>query len=452
MRKFIEIAVRNLLKNRNRTIILSTSIIITSIILTVLMSLTAGIEDTMLRSATTLLTGHVNVAGFHKISSSSAAPVVKDYRELYEIAKEVAGNKASFMIDRVKGFGKIVSDTASLQYPMWGIDINQERDIKEVLERAPKTDYIQDYQPKKGETLIDGSLDCMKERGGVLIFANHAKRLDVMVGDSVTISMPTYRNTNNTKDVTICAVLKDIGFLSQFGIFLHKEDLREIYQMNDNTTGQIMIYLKNVKDVPKLENDLRNTLDKKGYRLMEKESKPFWMKFERVTSETWTGQKIDVTTWEDEISFMKWIIKTFSVLSVLLVSVLLFIIVLGITNSLWMAIKERTSEIGTLRAIGMQRKDVLKMFILEGAILSSASAFIGTVTGLIICYIINLIEVPITSLSFKVLLLSDHIILHVRPSNLILSFITITFFATCGSILPSYRASKMRPVTAIYFD
>lgn len=448
MSKFVKIAARNLLKNKSRTLILGASITITSIILTVLMSLTAGIESTMLRSATTLLTGHVNVAGFHKISSSSAAPVIKDYKELKKITDENVKD-TELVLDRIKGWGKVVSDTASLQYPMWGIDIEQEKDMKEVLEFAPKTDYIDNYVASSSEPLVNGNFDCMKDRGGILMFSNHAKRLGVVVGDTVTVSMPTYRNTNNTRDVTVCAVLKDIGFLSQFGLFLHKEDLRELYQMNDDTTGQIMIYLKNVKSVPKVENDLRTILAKKGYRLMEKESKPFWMKFERVTSETWTGQKIDITTWEDEISFMKWIIKTFSVLSILLVLVLLFIIVLGITNSVWMSIKERTSEIGTLRAIGMQRKEILKMFILEGLILSATSAFLGTVIGVIACYLINWIQIPITSLAFKVLLLSDHIILDVRPGNLLFSFFIITFFATCGSILPSYRASKMKPVTAI---
>ncbi len=448
MFKFLKIASRNLLKNKSRTLILSASIIITSIILTVLMSLTAGIEDTMLKSATTLLSGHVNIAGFHKISSSSAAPVITNYAKLYKIANDNVKNTTS-IIDRVKGWGKIISDTASVQYPIWGIDILQEKDMKNVLELAPKTDYIEEYKSTKDKPLTEGSFDCMKEPGGILIFSTHAKKLSVMVGDTVTVSMPTYRNTNNTKDVTVCAVLKDIGFLSQFGVFIHKKDLREIYQMNDDTTGQIMIYLKDIKDVPMVENNLRKIISADGFRLMEKEAQPFWMKFNKVTSETWTGQKIDITTWEDEISFMKWIIKTFSVLSIILVFVLLFIIVLGITNSVWMSIKERTNEVGTLRAIGMQRKEVLTMFILEGFILSSVSSFIGIMLGTVICYVVNWMQIPVTSLAFKALLLSDHITLNVRPGNLLFSFVVITFFATCGSILPSYRASKMKPVTAI---
>lgn len=217
MSKFFRIAFRNLFKNKSRTIILGLSITITSIILTLLMSLTSGIEDTMLKSSTTLLTGHVNVAGFYKISSSSAAPVITDHAKLDKIVRTVVKDPL-MIVDRVKGWGKVISERYSIQYPMWGVDILQEKDMKQVLELVPSA----------GEKAPSGSFECMQETGGILLFDTHAKRLDVDVGDSVTVSMPTYRNMNNTKDLVVCAVLKDIGFLSQFGIFLHKKDLREI--------------------------------------------------------------------------------------------------------------------------------------------------------------------------------------------------------------------------------
>ena len=46
---------------------------------------------------------------------------------------------------------------------------------------------------------------------------------------------------------------------------------------------------------------------KAGYQVMEHDPRAFWMKFETVNREDWTGQKLDVTTWEDEISFLQWI-------------------------------------------------------------------------------------------------------------------------------------------------
>ena len=438
MLQFIKIAIRNIIKNRTRSAILGVSIMVTTVILTVLMAFTAGVENTMLKNSTILLTGHVNVSGFYKISQSSAAPVITDLKKLNEIVKKNVP-EAVVILDRIKAWGKIISDTSSLQYPMWGVDMASEKDIKGTLESANEDKY--------GKS----DLSKMEQRGNITIFETHADKLDLKTGDSVTISMPTYRNTNNTMDLRVVAVLKDIGFLSQFSIMANKDDLREIYQMNDNSSGQIMIYLKSLKDVPAVENRLRSIFEQEGYRMMEKEAVPFWAKFDKVVNQTWTGQKLDITTWEDEISFLKWIILTIRGLSISLVAVLLLIIILGITNTIWMSIKERTNEIGTLRAIGMHGKKIIKMFILEAFILSSVSAIVGLALGSGLCSFMNWMNIPVRSVAFRVIVMSDQLNFLVSFNQLLFSFFIITFFTTVGALIPSYKASKMKPITAINY-
>jgi ABC-type antimicrobial peptide transport system permease subunit len=88
---------------------------------------------------------------------------------------------------------------------------------------------------------------------------------------------------------------------------------------------------------------------------MDPDPRAFWFKFETVNREGWTGQKLDVTTWEDEISFIQWTVTAITWLSYTLIGILLVIIVVGLMNTMWISIRERTREIGTLRAIGMQR-------------------------------------------------------------------------------------------------
>ena len=92
---------------------------------------------------------------------------------------------------------------------------------------------------------------------------------------------------------------------------------------------------------------------------MKPDPRAFWMKFQSVAREDWTGQKLDVTTWEDELSFMMWTLQALQGLTVVLIMILIAIVVIGIMNTMWIAIRERTREIGTLRAIGMQRGGVL---------------------------------------------------------------------------------------------
>ena len=53
----------------------------------------------------------------------------------------------------------------------------------------------------------------------------------------------------------------------------------------------------------------RLDLEKAGYRVMTPDPRAFWMKFQSVAREDWTGQKLDVTSWEDELSFMMWTLQ-----------------------------------------------------------------------------------------------------------------------------------------------
>ena len=50
-------------------------------------------------------------------------------------------------------------------------------------------------------------------------------------------------------------------------------------------------------------------------------------------------------------------------------------------NTMWIAIRERTREIGTLRAIGMHRREVLWMFLLESLMLGLFATLCGVARG-----------------------------------------------------------------------
>ena len=68
----------------------------------------------MLESATTLMTGHVNVGGFFKVTAGPAAPVVTHYPNiLSSVRKEVP--ELDYVTQRGRGWAKVVSDTGSLQ-------------------------------------------------------------------------------------------------------------------------------------------------------------------------------------------------------------------------------------------------------------------------------------------------------------------------------------------------
>ncbi len=82
------IALRNLLQHTKRNLFLGTAVAAVTALLVVLGAFTAGIRGAMLESATTLMTGHVNVGGFFKFTSGSSAPLVSDYPKVLEEVRQ----------------------------------------------------------------------------------------------------------------------------------------------------------------------------------------------------------------------------------------------------------------------------------------------------------------------------------------------------------------------------
>ena len=431
MGRLILIAVRNLMKQKRRTFLLGGAIVLVTMLLVVLVGISRGMQDTMLKSATTLLSGHINVAGFFKVTSNAASPTVTQFEQVREVVEKAVPD-IDYVIDRVRGWGKVISEQSSLQVPFSGVDIANEAGLRRILKIQP-----------------GGDLEGLNEPNTALIFAKQAERLEVDVGDRLTLSAPTIRGVNNSVDVRVVAIANDVGFMSQFFIYVPNQTLRDLYQVSDDATGAIMIYLNEARSVSLLMPRVRSVLEEAGYRVMEHEAQPFWAKFETVNREDWTGQKIDVTTWEDEMAFTAWTVVAFDVISMVLLSVLLVIIVIGIMNTMFMAIRERIREVGTLRAIGMYRRQVLTMFMVEALVLSVSATALGAALGTGLALGLDAANISIGNEALQLVIGSDRLSLALDAGSILRSMAIIVMVTTTFALFPSWRAARMKPVTAI---
>ena len=106
---------------------------------------------------------------------------------------------------------------------------------------------------------------------------------------------------------------------------------------------------------------------------------------------------------------------------------------IGIMNVLFVSVKERTNEIGILKALGCSRKDILMEFLLEASCISFVGACIGVLLSLGITPAVELFHVRV-SLSAQGAMLS-----------LVFGVITGTVFG----FYPAYKASRLVPVVAL---
>jgi ABC-type antimicrobial peptide transport system permease subunit len=147
---------------------------------------------------------------------------------------------------------------------------------------------------------------------------------------------------------------------------------------------------------------------------------------------------------------MMWIHKGFAVLRFFLLGTMLVVIIVGIMNTLYMSIRERTREIGTMRAIGMTRGGVMRLFLLEAGVLGLFAAMLGAAVGGGLAYVINAAQIHIPSDAFQAILMSDKLLLALKPVNVAMAIAVITGVTCLAAIAPAWRAARMRPVGALH--
>jgi ABC-type lipoprotein release transport system permease subunit len=123
-------------------------------------------------------------------------------------------------------------------------------------------------------------------------------------------------------------------------------------------------------------------------------------------------------------------------------------VVTGIMNTLWIAIRERTREIGALRAIGMQRSSVLRMFMFESVLLGLGGTLVGALIGGAVAFAVNAGRVGVPQ-GMQLFLMSDRLQLVLQPMSVFLAIAAITLVSAVAAIYPAIRAARLRPVAAM---
>ncbi len=425
------IAARNLLRHTQRSLFLGGALAFVTALLVLVSSLTSGIEHAMMESATTLMTGHVNVGGFFKITSGSAAPLVSEYpKVLKEVLPRVPD--LDYVAVRTRGYAKAVSEVSSMDIVLSGVDVGKEPDFPRVI------------RP------LEGKLEDLAQPNTMLLFQGQADRLKVKVGDIVTLAAPTERGVSNTADVKVVVVARNVGILSAFSAFIEKGTLNRLYGMNDTTTGALQLYLKHPDKAKAVAADLRAHLARAGWRVMDPDAQPYWMKLmQKVPGEDWIGQKLDITTADEEMGQFTQFISGVRWVSWIVIWVFLTVVLIGIFNSMLVAIRERTREIGTLRAIGMQRGKVLWLIVLETGLLGLAGATTGAVTASLVGLYLNHRGIPVAE-SMQFFLMQEKLHFLLQPGSIVWYVVLFTVVTVVAALPPAFRAARLRPVTAMH--
>ena len=124
-------------------------------------------------------------------------------------------------------------------------------------------------------------------------------------------------------------------------------------------------------------------------------------------------------------------------------------------------VKERTKEIGTLKAIGFSNSTVMSQFMLEGILLSMIAGVVGIAIGMVAAPTIAQVcfrALAGSKQSAGAVIISGTTrfgglaVATLTPELVLLGFGVAILLGTLGSLYPAWRAAKIRPAEAMRYE
>ncbi len=139
------------------------------------------------------------------------------------------------------------------------------------------------------------------------------------------------------------------------------------------------------------------------------------------------------------------VVQTISLFLAAIAAVSLLVGAVGIANTMFMSVMERTRQIGLLKALGATDNEVMKLFIMEAGLFGFVGGVIGIISGV-------LISVIISEVGLRAIGPGGAMTAVVSPQLLVFALAFSIFVGIISGVAPARSAARMNPVDALRFE
>ena len=132
--------------------------------------------------------------------------------------------------------------------------------------------------------------------------------------------------------------------------------------------------------------------------------------------------------------------------AILIVAVVAMVIIM---NTLVVSVVERTTEIGTMRALGAQKGFVRRMLLVETLSITVLFGLVGIAFGALILFVLNLLRIPATNMFLNALFGGPVLKARLVPSTVLSALGVIALIGVLSHLYPVWIALKIQPIRAI---
>jgi putative ABC transport system permease protein len=155
------------------------------------------------------------------------------------------------------------------------------------------------------------------------------------------------------------------------------------------------------------------------------------------------GTAVEIQTWQSLSVFYNRVRNLFDMIFVFIFSIVALIVVMSIVNIMSLVVIERTREIGTLRALGMRRAGIVRLFCSEALIVTVLGCVLGAALATVTAGLVNVVDisyVPPNSTSAVPLRVD------LQAGTMLATGAVLVALAMLVTLLPARRAARL-PIT-----
>ena len=400
-----QLALRNIWRNRRRTLLTLSAMIVSSALLILALGIFSGMLRDMLASATEQYYGHLIISA-------------KGYQNDRDMFRNFPMDKATGTVlnqDEILGSSPRLRSFGLLSH----LQNSSPAEVLGVLPAREQT--VTSLQ----DSLIDGNYLAAEDLNSAVLGSGLAQRLKVAPGDQLVF-------VTQAADGSIGNDLLQVKGVFSTGDVGH-----------DNTLIIVpLVWLQQVLALPEQIHEIAVRTDDplNAAALVEK--------YRPDLPET-----LEILDWGEMLPEMREVVASYNVSRMIIVIILYIATGLGILNTFFMAVMERTREFGVLMALGMRPGQIRTMILLETIIMASLGLLCGVVFGVAMSLYMAFVGVDLSGTLTPITYAGGTILprLHavIEASNILIPSLCLLIVSLLAGFFPANRAAKMQPVVAI---
>lgn len=409
MKKWIKLAMRNILRNRRRSIVTVLAIAVGFSAVSLFHGYAGRIfwflKEGAIRGESL---GHlvIHKAGWLENGKLDPERYMLSQDEISRITELVTKEEGVVLATpQIHVHGLVTNGNVSTPFIAQGVVPKDDKAIKGPWARL---------RPVKGEKLNE------KMPYGVEMARDLARLLNLGPGKDAVVMAPTFSGQVNALDIEVRGVY-DTGMSATNDKFMRFSlDLAQSL-FDTRMAERVVVLLKDAAGTEKMRTLLRAKL-------------------------AGLGIESDIRTWSEMSSYYS---RSKSLLDMIFLFIFLIVFIsvtMSTVNTMSMAVLERTREVGTLRALGLKRRGVLSLFAVEGGMLGLFGSLAGILLHLAVCSVLRLAAptyIP-PSGSTPVKLWVDYV-----PETLLVLTVFLVLVSMTTATLAARRASRQNIVDAL---